>query len=87
MLGENPRAPLSPCPVDFLFSPPSVTYLWLSPVGGVGFDDTVLSLSSGFLTDALTWRTAEKRHPASSSREGEALLASFGSGTYLEYSM
>lgn len=62
-LGENSRALsysralMPPCPVDFLSSLRSVIYLWLSPMGGVGFSDIILFLSSGFLPDALTSRT------------------------------
>lgn len=29
--------------------------LWLPGIGGVGFDDPVLTLSSGFLSETPTW--------------------------------
>lgn len=51
--GQNSRSPLPPCSVDFLSLPGSVTYLYVSPRRGVGFDDIVLILSPGFLPDVL----------------------------------
>lgn len=57
--GQDAKESFSPCSVDFLSLLNFVTDLGVSPPRGIGFEDTVLILSLGFLPDALTWRIGE----------------------------
>lgn len=77
--GQDAKESFSLCSVDFLSLLNFVTNLRVSPPRGIGFEDTVLILSLGFLPDALTWRIGEQRHTASVGREGKGLLSSLDS--------